>query len=69
MIIIEDEYRLKEEVDDEQEEQEEESIMIGDNNSTIKEDEINDLSISNNKITNNELFKSANRRKQNKPNR
>ncbi|CAF1009159.1 unnamed protein product [Rotaria sordida] len=43
--------------------------MIGDNNSTIKEDEINDLSISNNKITNNELFKSANRRKQIKPNR
>jgi hypothetical protein len=57
MIIIEDEYRLKEE----------ESIMIGDNNSTIKEDEINDLSLSNNKITNNELFKSVNRRKQIKP--
>ncbi|CAF3898363.1 unnamed protein product [Adineta steineri] len=44
--------------------------MISDNNNlTVKEDEINDLSISNNKITNNELFKSANRRKQFKPNR
>ncbi|CAF3376938.1 unnamed protein product [Rotaria sp. Silwood1] len=43
--------------------------MIGDNNSTMKDDEINDLSSSNNKITNNELFKSANRRKQIKPNR
>ncbi|CAF4510885.1 unnamed protein product, partial [Rotaria socialis] len=41
--------------------------MIGDNNSTIKDDEINDLSMSNNKITNNELFKSVNRRKQIKP--
>ncbi len=59
MMIIQDEHRLKEE----------ESIMIGDDNSTVKEDEINDLSISNNKITNNELFKSANRRKQVKPNR
>jgi hypothetical protein len=58
-MIIQDEHRLKEE----------ESIMIGDDNSTVKEDEINDLSISNNKITNNELFKSANRRKQVKPNR
>ncbi|CAF2400262.1 unnamed protein product [Rotaria sp. Silwood2] len=43
--------------------------MIGDNNSTMKDDEINDLSVSNNKITNNELFKSVNRRKQIKPNR
>jgi hypothetical protein len=59
MMIIQDEQRLKEE----------ESIMIGDDNSTVKEDEINDLSISNNKITNNELFKSVNRRKQVKPNR
>ncbi len=59
MMIIQDEHRLKEE----------ESIMIGDDNSTVKEDEINDLSISNNKIMNNELFKSANRRKQVKPNR
>jgi len=58
-MIIQDEHRLKEE----------ESIMIGDDNSTVKEDEINDLSISNNKIINNELFKSANRRKQVKPNR
>jgi len=58
-MIIQDEQRLKEE----------ESIMIGDDNSTVKEDEINDLSISNNKITNNELFKSVNRRKQVKPNR
>jgi hypothetical protein len=53
MMIIQDEYGMKEE---------EESIMIGDNNST-------DLSITNNKIINNELFKSANRRKQVKPNR
>ena len=59
MMIIQDEYRLKEE----------ESIMIGDNNSTVKKDDINDLSISNNKITNNELFKTVNRRKQVKPNR
>ncbi len=59
MMIIQDEQRLKEE----------ESIMIGDDNSTVKEDEINDLSISNNKIMNNELFKSVNRRKQVKPNR
>ncbi len=59
MMIIQDEHRLKEE----------ESIMIGDDNSTVKEDELNDLSISNNKIMNNELFKSANRRKQVKPNR
>jgi hypothetical protein len=58
-MIIQDEQRLKEE----------ESIMIGDDNSTVKEDEINDLSISNNKIMNNELFKSVNRRKQVKPNR
>jgi hypothetical protein len=58
-MIIQDEHRLKEE----------ESIMIGDDNSTVKEDELNDLSISNNKIMNNELFKSANRRKQVKPNR
>jgi hypothetical protein len=60
MMIIQDEYNnLKEE----------DSIMVGDNNRTVKEDEINDLSISNNKITNNELLKSANRRKQVKPNR
>jgi hypothetical protein len=57
MMIIQDEYGMKEE-----EEEEEESIMIGDNNST-------DLSITNNKIINNELSKSANRRKQVKPNR
>jgi len=59
MMIIQDEYRLKEE----------ESIMIGDNNSTVKEDEINDLTITNNKIMNNDLFKSVNKRKQIKPNR
>jgi hypothetical protein len=59
-MIIQDEQRLKEE----------ESIMIGDDNSTVKEDEINDLSISNNKImNNNDLNKSVNRRKQVKPNR
>ncbi len=61
MMIIQDEYNdLK---------AEENPIMVGDNNLIVKEDEINDLSLSNNKINNNELFKSANRRKQVKPNR
>jgi hypothetical protein len=53
-MIIQDEQRLKEE----------ESIMIGDDNSTAKEDDINDLSMSNNN-----LLKSVNKRKQVKPNR
>ncbi len=59
MMIIQDEYRLKEE----------ESIMIGDEHLTVKDDEINDLTITNNKIMNNDLFKSVNKRKQIKPNR
>jgi hypothetical protein len=58
-MIIQDEYRLKEE----------ESIMIGDEHLTVKDDEINDLTITNNKIMNNDLFKSVNKRKQIKPNR
>jgi hypothetical protein len=58
-MIIQDEYRLKEE----------ESIMIGDEHLTVKDDEINDLTITNNKILNNDLFKSVNKRKQIKPNR
>ncbi len=59
MMIIQDEYRLKEE----------ESIMIGDEHLTVKDDEINDLTITNNKIMNNDLYKSVNKRKQIKPNR
>ncbi|CAF1408444.1 unnamed protein product [Adineta steineri] len=45
--------------------------MIGDNNSIIKEDEINDLSITkmNNEKPHEDLFKSSNKRKQIKPNR
>jgi hypothetical protein len=58
-MIIQDEYRLKEE----------ESIMIGDEHLTVKDDEINDLTITNNKIMNNDLYKSVNKRKQIKPNR
>jgi hypothetical protein len=50
-MIIQDEQRLKEE----------ESIMIGDDNSTIKDDEYS--------ISNNNLLKSVNKRKQVKPNR
>jgi hypothetical protein len=51
-----------------------ETTMIGDNNSIIKEDEINDLSITkmNNETIlkrNDDLFKSPNKRKQIKPNR
>ena len=55
MMIIQDEHILKAE-----------STMIGENNSIIKEDEINDLSIA--KMNNNEI-KSPNKRKQIKPNR
>jgi hypothetical protein len=61
MMIIQDEHILKTE-----------STMIGDNNSIIKEDEINDLSITNNGTIlkrNEDLFKSPNKRKQVKPNR
>lgn len=63
MMIIQDEHILKAE-----------STMIGDNNSIIKDDEINDLSItkSNNETLikrNDDLFKSPNKRKQIKPNR
>jgi hypothetical protein len=61
MMIIQDEHILKTE-----------STMIGDNNSIIKEDEINDLSITNNGTLlkrNEDLFKSPNKRKQVKPNR
>ena len=63
MMIIQDERILKAE-----------STMIGDNNSIIKEDEINDLSIvkTNNDTfnkRNEDLFKSSNKRKQIKPNR
>ncbi len=54
MMIIQDEHILKAE-----------STMIGENNSIIKEDEINDLSITK---MNNEI-KSPNKRKQIKPNR
>jgi len=58
-MIIQDEHILKAE-----------STMIGDNNSIIKEDEINDLSITKTNIKRNEdLFKSPNKRKQIKPNR
>lgn len=64
MMIIEDEYNKSKE-------EEEDSGMNSDNSLTVKEDEINDLSIStnNNNRTNQELSKSANRRKQFKPNR
>lgn len=55
MMIIQDEQRLKEE---------EESIMIGDENSTGKDDDISDLSLSNYSSS-----KSVNKRKQVKPNR
>ncbi|CAM4920839.1 unnamed protein product [Rotaria socialis] len=63
MMIIQDEHILKAE-----------STMIGDNNSIIKEDEINDLSITktNNETIikrNDDLYKSPNKRKQIKPNR
>ncbi|CAF2841038.1 unnamed protein product [Rotaria sp. Silwood2] len=63
MMIIQDEHILKAE-----------STMIGDNNSIIKEDEINDLSITktNNETIikrNDDLYKSSNKRKQIKPNR
>ncbi len=59
MMIIQDEHIFKAE-----------STMIGDNNSIIKEDEINDLSITKTNIKRNEdLFKSPNKRKQIKPNR
>lgn len=63
MMIIQDEHILKAE-----------STMIGDNNSIIKEDEINDLSITkvNNETNikrNDDLYKSPNKRKQIKPNR
>jgi hypothetical protein len=58
-MIIQDEHIFKAE-----------STMIGDNNSIIKEDEINDLSITKTNIKRNEdLFKSPNKRKQIKPNR
>ena len=43
--------------------------MIGENNSIIKEDEINDLSITKTIKPNEDLFKSPNKRKQIKPNR
>ncbi|UJR09920.1 hypothetical protein I4U23_014141 [Adineta vaga] len=60
MMIIQDEHILKAE-----------STMIGEQNSIIKEDEINDLSIT--KTTDEkrheDLFKSPNKRKQIKPNR
>jgi hypothetical protein len=63
MMIIQDAHILKAE-----------TTMIGDNNSIIKEDEINDLSITkmNNETIlkrNDDLFKSSNKRKQIKPNR
>ncbi len=59
MMIIQDEKILKAE-----------TTMIGDNNSIIKEDEINDLSITKTILKPNEdLFKSPNKRKQIKPNR
>lgn len=54
MMIIQDEQRLKEE----------ESIMIGDENSTGKDDDISDLS-----LLNYSFSKSVNKRKQVKPNR
>jgi hypothetical protein len=58
-MIIQDEKILKAE-----------TTMIGDNNSIIKEDEINDLSITKTIMKSNEdLFKSPNKRKQIKPNR
>jgi len=58
-MIIQDAYRFNTE-----------TTMIGENNSIIKDDEINDLSLG--KITtksNDDLTKSANKRKQIKPNR
>lgn len=58
-MIIQDAYRFNAE-----------TTMIGENNSIIKDDEINDLSLG--KITtksNDDLIKSANKRKQIKPNR
>ena len=63
MMIIQDEHILKAE-----------STMIGDNNSIIKDDEINDLSTTktNNETVikrNDDLSKSSNKRKQIKPNR
>ncbi len=60
MMIIQDEHIFQAE-----------STMIGDNNSIIKEDEINDLSITKttNEKRNEDLFKSPNKRKQIKPNR
>ena len=45
MMIIQDEHILKEE-----------STMIGDNNSIIKEDEINDLSITKTNNKRNEIY-------------
>jgi hypothetical protein len=66
MMIIQDEHPLKAE-----------STMIGDKNSIIDDDEINDLSIGNGRISSlkerlpshDDLFKSPNKRKQIKPNR
>ncbi len=55
MMIIEDEHIFKAE-----------TTMIGEKNSIIKEDEINDLSMTK---RNEEFFKSPNKRKQIKPNR
>ena len=61
MMIIQDENRLKEQ---------EESRMSVETNSTGNQDDIHDLSISNGtKMIHSDLSKSANRRKQNKPNR
>lgn len=83
MMIIQDENRLKEEEEEEQEQQEvkeeeqESSRMSTEMNSTVKaaaaaaaEEDVHDLSLSNGKKTvSPDLGKSANRRKQVKPNR
>jgi hypothetical protein len=61
MMIIQDENRLKEH---------EESLMSTDTNSTVKQDNMHELSMSNDtKTINQDLLKSVNRRKQIKPNR